>query len=288
MSGTSVLNLEIGGTDPGNLNPQHDQLNISGAAALAGTLNVTLWGNYTPILGDRYEIITYASHTGTFGLDNLPDLSAGLGWKVNYTTTGVILEVITDTDQDGLSDSEEEEIYGTSPDDPDSDDDGLNDGIEVAYWGPNWNAGPDDDGLVNLLDWDSDNDGVSDGMEANPIDPLLGGTPVDGPENWFLSEWFGYYNTTSVPWVFHNEHGFLFFSEGLTTDSMFFYDDAMGAWWWTSESNYPYLYVFDPPADRAGTNIESAWLWYFEDSQGPRVFSVLTGLGEGEFLFFDP
>jgi len=91
-----------------------------------------------------------------------------------------------------------------------------------------------------------------------------------------------------APWVFHAKHGFLFYSEGLTTDSMFFYDDAMGAWWWTSESIYTYIYVFDPPADRAGTNIESAWLWYFEDNTSPRVYGVLTGLSAGSFLFFDP
>jgi hypothetical protein len=62
----------------------------------------------------------------------------------------------------------------------------------------------------------------------------------------------------------------------------------MGAWWWTNKSDYPYLYVFDPPADRARTNIESAWLYYFEDSKSPRVYAVLTGLSEGSFLFFDP
>ncbi len=38
---------------------------------------------------------------------------------------------------------------------------------------------------------------------------------------------------------------------------MYFYDDAMGAWWWTSRNVYPFIYVFDPPADNGGTDVES-------------------------------
>ena len=62
----------------------------------------------------------------------------------------------------------------------------------------------------------------------------------------------------------------------------------MTAWWWTNESNYPFIYAFDPPADNAGTDIEAEWLWYFEGSSSPRSFSVVTGDHAGEFLFFGP
>ncbi|MBT6489951.1 MAG: hypothetical protein HOK97_09325, partial [Deltaproteobacteria bacterium] len=56
-----------------------------------------------------------------------------------------------DTDQDGLTDSEEEAL-GTDPNDADSDDDGISDGDEVdAGWDP--------------LDTDSDDDGELDGDE---------------------------------------------------------------------------------------------------------------------------
>ena len=87
-----------------------------------------------------------------------------------------------DTDNDGLSDSDEIEIYNTSPDNPDTDNDGLDDGIEVAYWGADWNADPDGDSLVNLLDQDSDNDGLSDGMEVNILgtDPAMADTDSNG------------------------------------------------------------------------------------------------------------
>ena len=66
---------------------------------------------------------------------------------------------------------------------------------------------------------------------------------------------------------------------------MFAYDDAMGAWWYTNETIYPFLYAFDPPADNAGTDIESTWLWYYEDSKGPRTFVEMTGAER--LLFFD-
>ena len=36
-----------------------DQLNITGAATLAGTLNVSLLGGFTPEVGDAFDIITF-------------------------------------------------------------------------------------------------------------------------------------------------------------------------------------------------------------------------------------
>jgi hypothetical protein len=124
--------------------------------------------------------------------------------------------------------------------------------------------------------------------ENSPPDPLLGGAPVDGLPGWFFSEWFGFYNTTGAPWLFHAQHSFIYRFPDSTSDSMFIYDDTMGVWWWTSETNYPFLYVFDPPADNGGTDIASEWVFYFEGSSGPRSFGVVTGDHAGEFLFFGP
>jgi hypothetical protein len=93
--------------------------------------------------------------------------------EVPYTTP------LADTDGDGLTDDEELSVYGTAPTKADTDGDGINDGTEVAFWGANWNADADGDGLINLLDPDSDNDGVPDGAErtqgTNPADTLFSG-----------------------------------------------------------------------------------------------------------------
>lgn len=68
----------------------------------------------------------------------------------------------TDTDGDGLTDSEESS-YGTDDEDVDSDDDGVGDGDEVLRWGS------------DPLDTDTDDDGLTDGQEVNSLgtDPTL-------------------------------------------------------------------------------------------------------------------
>ena len=124
--------------------------------------------------------------------------------------------------------------------------------------------------------------------EVSDNDPLIGGTPVDGLPGWYLSEWFGYYNTDLAPWVFHAQHGWLYRDPSSTNASTFFYDDVMTAWWYTNETDYPYMYGFGLPADNAGTVAGDAWLWYFEGTKTPRNFGVVTGAEAGNFLFFNP
>jgi len=81
-----------------------------------------------------------------------------------------------DTDGDGISDSDENTIYGTDPNRADTDADGIDDGGELIYWGADWDSDPDGDGTVNILDADSDNDGSADGQEiadgTDPADPF--------------------------------------------------------------------------------------------------------------------
>jgi uncharacterized protein (TIGR03382 family) len=71
----------------------------------------------------------------------------------------------TDTDDDGLTDVEED-VFGTDPEDNDTDDDGVRDGAE-----PNWNQDSDGDVLRNAEDADSDNDGIFDGTESGVTTP---------------------------------------------------------------------------------------------------------------------
>jgi MYXO-CTERM domain-containing protein len=69
------------------------------------------------------------------------------------------MDKCSDSDDDGLSDGDENEI-GTDPHDADTDDDGVKDGMESM---PRQDS--DNDGKVNALDPDSDNDGLDDGTE---------------------------------------------------------------------------------------------------------------------------
>ena len=79
-----------------------------------------------------------------------------------------------DSDGDGLTDIQEITTYGTNPFYADSDGDSVDDKTELEYWSANWNADPDGDGKVNLMDPDADNDGILDGIEirqgTNPAD----------------------------------------------------------------------------------------------------------------------
>ncbi|NOR59358.1 MAG: fibronectin type III domain-containing protein [Methanosarcinales archaeon] len=106
----------------------------------------------------------------------------------------MLLNIDICTDEDGLTDYDEINIYRTNPNDPDTDGDGINDGNEVKFWGYDWDMDFDNDGTINLLDPDSDNDGFSDGTEkaegsdpgdpnSNPAFPLeIGEVSVD--HNW--------------------------------------------------------------------------------------------------------
>jgi PKD repeat protein len=108
---------------------------------------------------------------GFFGVDVKVAEEQSAASEIQHTTevVGYIAlafhNITADSDGDGLTNADEILQYGTDPADVDTDQDGLNDGQEVRFWGTRWNADPDRDGLINLLDLDSDNDGVLDGEE---------------------------------------------------------------------------------------------------------------------------
>jgi fibronectin-binding autotransporter adhesin len=69
---TGVLNIQIGGTNPG---ADYDQLSITGMATLGGTLNVSLINGFVPTSGATFQILTFGSWDGsTFTTLNLDPL----------------------------------------------------------------------------------------------------------------------------------------------------------------------------------------------------------------------
>ncbi len=85
-------------------------------------------------------------------------------------TLGEPLEIVLDSDDDGLFDHEESKIYGTEPFVADTDLDGLSDGDEVRVYG------------TNPTRFDTDGDGLSDGNEVLTYgtNPTLINTDGDG------------------------------------------------------------------------------------------------------------
>jgi hypothetical protein len=69
------------------------QINATGSATLAGTLNVTVPASFTPTVGSSYAILTYASHSGTFGTINVSTISGGLTLTPAYNAKNFTLTV---------------------------------------------------------------------------------------------------------------------------------------------------------------------------------------------------
>jgi len=92
----------------------------------------------------------------------------------------------------------------------------------------------------------------------------LGGAcnPIFGLEDWFESPWFGFYNKTYAPWIFHDSHQFVYLAPSSTITDIFYFDPVIDSWIYTGPAIYPYIYSFDG----------QGWLYYFTESESPRVF----------------
>jgi hypothetical protein len=94
---------------------------------------------------------------------------------------------------------------------------------------------------------------------------------VDVGGGWKWLDWFGYYTDAQAPWIFHQQHGWLY-PFGTSTEAVTFWDANRGVFWWTRHSRYPYLYRFTQPG---------CWMWYKRGSKAPRVFlNCATGQWE--------
>ena len=85
---------------------------------------------------------------------------------------------------------------------------------------------------------------------------------IDLGSGWVSSEWFGIYNVSYHPWIFHNEHGWQYVIEGKNDGELYLYDLRSKDWWFTSESFYPSFFSFG----------RRTWNWFFEETVNPRQF----------------
>ncbi|MFZ5475914.1 MAG: hypothetical protein ACOZNI_03990, partial [Myxococcota bacterium] len=157
------------------------------------TTNTVTWdlGTLTASELETIDIVFVAAADGTY------ELSAEATYYVEATAfttdwSGTV-DVVLDTDDDGLSDVEEG-VVGSDPDVADSDGDGLDDGTEVAGGTDPLVADSDGDGLddgtevtdtlTDPLVADSDGDGLDDGTEvAGGTDPLVADSDGEGRDD---------------------------------------------------------------------------------------------------------
>lgn len=72
-----TLEIELGGLTPCT---EYDQVQVTGTAFLGGTLDVLLFGGFTPTNGQEFVILDATTISGTFGTVNLPDAN----WTIQY------------------------------------------------------------------------------------------------------------------------------------------------------------------------------------------------------------
>jgi hypothetical protein len=84
QTATGVLNIRIGGTDPGS---GYDQLLVAGQATLDGTLNVSLINSFVPTSGSRFQIMLFSSITGAFANANIDPI-----FMLAYGSTDITLK----------------------------------------------------------------------------------------------------------------------------------------------------------------------------------------------------
>ena len=89
LTNSGTVSLDLGGLTAGS---QYDLLTISGAANLAGTLDVTTFGGFVPTIGNTFTVMTYASRSGSFTTPNLPVIALGT-WAVGTNPTALVLSV---------------------------------------------------------------------------------------------------------------------------------------------------------------------------------------------------
>src|SRR5262249_42618417 len=91
---TGVLNIDIGGTTAAT---QFDQLTISGAASLNGTLNLDLINSFVPTLGETFDILNASSVGGTFATVNGTAINSMEHFTVLYNMPAntVTLDVVS-------------------------------------------------------------------------------------------------------------------------------------------------------------------------------------------------
>ena len=91
LGDASVLTIELGGTVAGT---EYDKFVVGGILSLSGTLDVELWGDYEPTIGDSFDIFDFGSLVGSFSSISLPSLSSGLEWDTTSLHTSGVLEVV--------------------------------------------------------------------------------------------------------------------------------------------------------------------------------------------------
>jgi len=83
---------------------------------------------------------------------------------------------------------------------------------------------------------------------------------TDLGSGWKHSSWFGTFNETYYPWIWHQQHGWMY-AFGTDPGSIWLWTPDLG-FLWTGSGVYPWLW----------SNTQQTWLYYSVGSSNPRYF----------------
>ena len=92
QTANGILNLVLGG--PNALDPDFDQIQVSGTATLDGTLNVSLINNYAPTRGTIIPVMTFASTTSDFATKTYANPGGGNALLAGFTPTSLVVDTV--------------------------------------------------------------------------------------------------------------------------------------------------------------------------------------------------
>jgi len=79
--------------------------------------------------------------------------------------------------------------------------------------------------------------------DAPPVVKSAWETATSVGNNWYYTEWFGYYfKETSSSWIYQVDLGWMYADWTTSFDSFWLYQDTLG-WIWTSSAYFPYVYL---------------------------------------------
>ncbi len=87
---SGTLEIELGGTTAGST---YDVHSVSGTYTAGGTLDVSLIDGFVPATDNSFTIVNAGTRTGNYTTVNLPTLSPGLEWDLDYNPTDITLRV---------------------------------------------------------------------------------------------------------------------------------------------------------------------------------------------------
>ncbi|MBL1217555.1 MAG: hypothetical protein D8M59_08665 [Planctomycetes bacterium] len=98
QASAATLHMEAAGRSAG----EYDVLAVSGHATFDGALDLEAIDGFEPQPGDRFEVMTYSSHTGQFSEYDLPPLpSRRYVWRIDYGANVLAIEYVDRLKQGG-------------------------------------------------------------------------------------------------------------------------------------------------------------------------------------------